>query len=331
MSTQLKRHQVSVLNALLCLLVVFIHVSSESITAADKDSWKTLLLYVPWIMSSFAMQGFVLLSGIKVFLKYSSDPFIYRKFLLDRSKRIILPYLIWVVIYYLYFCHKALYIFSFPQLISSALIGNMISPFYFIIVILQFYLLMPIWKKIIPAYHPCFVLPAALLLTIVVRQVIVSQYNDRVFTTYLIYWMAGCYIGSNYDEFIILLKKNRAFIYLMLIISGCLDLYCKLDQRGRHDLHLFYSLSMLLCLIQIAGYIKSVGMTKWVKKINDISLGIFFSHSLFIYMINFYMSDIGIGKISIRFILRAVFVYSMSYLCCSFYKKTLRALTRRVC
>ena len=87
MSTQIKRHQVSVLNALLCLLVVFIHVSSESITAADKDSWKTLLLYVPWIMSSFAMQGFVLLSGIKVFLKYSSDPFIYRKFLLDRSKR----------------------------------------------------------------------------------------------------------------------------------------------------------------------------------------------------------------------------------------------------
>lgn len=35
-------------------------------------------------------------------------------------------------------------------------------------------------------------------------------YGDRVFTTYLFYYLAGCYVGQRYDEFVAALRKTGA-------------------------------------------------------------------------------------------------------------------------
>ncbi len=318
-----KRQQISVLNAAFCILVVFIHISSEAIVSTDKTSWKYLLLYAPWTMSSFAMQGFIFLSGIKMFLKYGTRPFVYSEFVADRLKRIFVPYLIWVVIYYVYFCYKGFYSFDIAQLLRFVCVGDVVSPFYFIIVILQFYLLMPVWRKAVPLFPPRFALPAALLITILIRHGIAFEYSDRIFTTYLIYWTVGCYIGANYSKFVDLLKKNRIWVYLIVIISGSIDLYFRVSSTGYllEDIHLLYCVAMILCLFQIAGTIKRPIIMKGIEKINGVSLGIFFSHCLFIYIINFCMNDMGITKISVRFFLRAAFVYSASYFVCFFYHK----------
>ena len=89
----------------------------------------------------------------------------------------------------------------------------MVSPspftlaFYYIVIVMQFYLLLPFWLwmvKHIPAY---LALGVSLLTFFFMQQFsyILSlggvdfPYSDRIFLTYLLFWVAGLYVGKHYD------------------------------------------------------------------------------------------------------------------------------------
>lgn len=75
--------EISFLNILLCVLVVFIHSSSEPVSSLDKSTLSWAICFIPWRLSAFAVQGFLLLSGVKLFLGAKQVPNIlpcfYRK------------------------------------------------------------------------------------------------------------------------------------------------------------------------------------------------------------------------------------------------------------
>ena len=56
--------ELSYLNLLLCLLVIFIHVSAEPVSRLNRDSLQYLVVVVPWRLSAFVVQGFFFLSGV---------------------------------------------------------------------------------------------------------------------------------------------------------------------------------------------------------------------------------------------------------------------------
>jgi len=96
-----KKTEISYMNIFLCLLVVFIHVSSEPVSKLDKSGLPYIFIMVPWRLSAFVVQGFIFLSSLKIFLKPISH-FDYLSFIKNRVKTILFPYIIWVMIYYLY-------------------------------------------------------------------------------------------------------------------------------------------------------------------------------------------------------------------------------------
>lgn len=94
---QKRKSEITLFSLLMCVLVIFIHVTSWTLTAMDKTSVKYLCLLFPWRLSAFVVQGFVFLSGVRLFL--SKKPVAYGKFLIGRVRRIVLPYLVWVAVY----------------------------------------------------------------------------------------------------------------------------------------------------------------------------------------------------------------------------------------
>ena len=99
-----KRNEISYMNVFLCLIVVFIHISGEPVSKLDKNSIGYALFMIPWRLSAFVVQGFIFLSGLKMFLNSGKKKnFSCKKYYAARLKKIVLPYVIMVVVFYLYF------------------------------------------------------------------------------------------------------------------------------------------------------------------------------------------------------------------------------------
>ncbi len=216
--THKRRVEISALNVWFCLLVIFIHIISYAVTAFTPNTFEYNLVMIPWRISSYVVQGFVLLSGIKLFLN-KKDEKTYASHLKSRFKGVIVPYTVSFVVYYIYFMIAYDYTFDVLSIIKHFFLGSLVFHLYFIPMIFQFDLLFPLWKKIINKCSPVIVIPFVLLfsqlcevfLPDMIRAFLPNVnfiYNDRLFTTYLSYWIIGCYIGKYYDSFCDVLKRN---------------------------------------------------------------------------------------------------------------------------
>lgn len=75
----MRNREISFVNIVLCLLVMWIHICSTAITGFPKESMAFLGVYVPWRLSAFVVQAFLFLSALKLFL--SKKEVKYSKFL----------------------------------------------------------------------------------------------------------------------------------------------------------------------------------------------------------------------------------------------------------
>ena len=128
--------EISLLNILFCMVVVFAHVSSKAIDSYGEFSTVSpqyLFAMLSQRLSRFVVPGFIFLSGLKMMLN-KKDKFSHKKFYIKRLKSVVLPYLAWVVIYYLYdmFTSKAAFdVFKFAR---GLFLGNA-AHLYFVVVI----------------------------------------------------------------------------------------------------------------------------------------------------------------------------------------------------
>ncbi|MEA4832368.1 hypothetical protein SDC9_60744 [bioreactor metagenome] len=323
--------EISAYNVLLCILVIFIHVSSSPVTTLAKRTWQSAVVFMPWRLSAFCVQGFIFLSGLKHFLNYGTKPD-YRKFYFSRIKRIIIPYIIWNIIYFSYYVLRGYIAYSPRDLGIYILNGSLVSPFYFIVIIIQFYALAPVWHKMVQKINPIFMLVLSAILTFLLGQYLPETiklinprwsicYNDRVFTTYLFYWVAGCYAGINYEKFVNIVRQNRVFItiwFSIITLTESILSYLSFSEIKPiywiENIHYLYCVSAVLFFFMFfaAIYEKRSLDNKFIKAVNNASYDIYLIHCLFIYFINSTMNFIGISDIAITYFIRIIVVYSCS-------------------
>ena len=63
-----RRIELSLLNVLFCLIVIMIHILSYPVSQLDVGTAEYTAVMLLWRLMSFVVQGFVLLSGLKMFL-----------------------------------------------------------------------------------------------------------------------------------------------------------------------------------------------------------------------------------------------------------------------
>ncbi len=339
-----KKTEISMLNIMLCLFVVFIHVSSAPVSQLNKASFQYMAVMIPWRLSAFVVQGFIFLSGLKFFIK-GTDNFNYTVFLKKRIKTIIIPYLIWVMVYYVYFCAIGYFPFSIKDYIIYVINGSIVSPFYFIVIIVQFYILMPLWIKLFKTFESKILVIISFILMIMAKKYLPLfignsfLYYDRIFTTYLFYWILGCAAGLNYNSFRALASKIIFFSAAAFAIAALSDAYFSLKSFAYmqyvpflENLHVLYCITAILFSFGFFAVLSDKGFKfgSILKNIDSSSFYIYLSHCFVMNIIDHITARLGIYSIGEAYLLRFISVYVITItLCVCYIKLKKRILSRR--
>ena len=333
-----RKYELSFLNVAFCLLVIFIHTVSHLLSSLDTKTNIYSLVLLPWRLSSFVVQGFIFLSGLKMFLNKNGN-FSYPAYLYKRFKSVILPYIVWFFVYYVFFIFYLNYPFDIKGIFTNFITGNLVYHLYFVVIIAQFYLLAPFWRLIINKLSAKIVIPISFVIMVYLEYAnffnpaIGFKYYDRIFTTYLLYWITGCYAGKYYDAFKNYIKAHSNIIIAVFSFSvlsnAVLSLlaYKSLQWIPHLGLiHTIYSVCAILFLfllslkLSYSLYEKS----RLMPLIDKCSYQIYLSHCLVIYIIDKLISVCGITNVFVMFIVRFVFVYAITLGFNIFYQEKIR-------
>lgn len=340
---------ISVLETFLCLFVIFIHLSSDVLIHTNPQSVFTGFIFFCSKAVSFVVPAFIFSSAFKLTMKYKNEKVNYFLYLWNRLKNIYLPYVIWVVIYYIYFVYCLQYFnFSITDLLRYIVSGDLVAHFYFVIVIMQFYVLMPTILLLCKKKSPKVIGSIAFVITLLFR--IFAYKNTNLFTSlqasyvfifYLIFWVSGVYFALYYEKLYSFLKKTAIWWILLFVVVAFAHLTMSYLQFRNI---IFYDLAeyvhYLYCVTAIIGFyciltVTSPFFTRHFapfRLVGNISYYIYLSHILFIYMIDHFIQDLSLSVL-VRFGIRFITVYVTSITLSYLYflcKKNMRRKTKTV-
>lgn len=331
MAEKKRLSELSVLNLLFCFMVLWSHCSGQPITVLDHSSWQYGLMICLQRLTFVSVSGFFFLSGVKLTL--SSGPLRLGRYYGKRIKSIFLPYLLAVAVYYMYFMRHGYFGFSLPDLIGYAIRGDLSAPFYFLVALAQFVVLVPLFRWLARRWSPVILLPIALGVTVLSGQYLNDMlhllspalnfaYGDRIFTTYLVYYLAGCCAGQCYQEFVELLQKNLRLLVGCALFLMAADAYCSWQHfvNGQpvpflETLHTLYQLAAIPALYALALRFP-IRLPPLAQKMDRASFLVYLYHSLLITWFNDFIPQLGITKVSLQFLLRVAFIYPVTFLLC---------------
>lgn len=339
-----RKQDIVFLNILFCLLVIFIHCSSEVIVQMNHDRTMYWIVRILSRLSAFVVQGFILLSGVKLFLKAGNVH--YGRFYLSRLMSVILPYALWVIVYYLYFCYRDYFTFSWMDLGQYILWGDLAAHFYFIVVITQFYLLAPLWMLLFRRMQPTVLLLVTLMINVIcgiglgdLLSVLFPgrsfAHLDVLFLRYLFYWTAGCVIGLHYREFQDFLRRRWMGITLLFLVCAGFEAWVTVCGENRiavilDQIHTLYCISAILFFYMLAQLFTDGGaiVLRPLAWIDQSAYGIYLIHCLVIFIVNDCLDNHNITDIGERYGLRALAAYFGSILLCLLWQAVKRIFIR---
>lgn len=344
-----RREEISRLNVLFCLLVIFIHVLSQAVSSLDRMSWQYAPVIMAQRLSFVSVYGFFFLSGVKLTMPRTRHQTL-GAYYLGRIKSILLPYLIAAAAYYAFYILIGWYTFDWKFFLGQTALGDLVSPFYFVVTLAQFILLTPVFRALVRRYSPVITLPLALGITWLsavylpsILQLFVPElafpYSDRVFTTYLIYYLAGCYAGANYEDFGSLLERNRTLLIpaalFFTLVNGVLTWLNYSGRRWVPYLEFVHSLYLITAILALyswslrRGPFRQTGLGRLLRHIDRASYLIYLYHSLVITIFNILAARLGITRIGTLLILRALVVFPVSIGGCILWQKVWAALRKK--
>lgn len=338
-----KRDELSLCNAVFCLLVIFIHISAEPVTLYDKQSILYITTLSLWRLSSFVVQGFIFLSGVKLFLNYTPNGFSYKKFFLSRLKRVVIPYVMAACLFYAYFLATNTMEITLPGFLRHLFVGDLTSHFYFVIIICQFYLLMPLWRAMARYANPLIALVTSLVVMMIWKQYLPEllqvifgipefQHNSRLFTSYVFYFILGVFCGLHYNQFTEMLRQQKKAVIIGWIVTSLINcIFIYWNSTGKyyaqwldsfHILYCFFSIMLsLIAADRLSGArIYREKLLSFSTLMDKASYYIYLVHPLFIFVTDWVMRRAGISSISLRYLLRFIVVYALSMGLCFLWK-----------
>ncbi len=328
-----KRRELDLCNVVFCALVILIHVLAEPVSLYRRDSVLYALVLGPWRLSAFVVQGFLFLAGVKAFLrnKSPSDPFSLSQYYFGRLRRVVLPYLGAAVLF-------SVYLGAMGQLHETAgawwgdvLTGRLVGHLYFVPVICQFYLLIPLWRQMVYRGNAVMSLLTSLMLMLLCKLYLPDvitllsgrtfTYNAVLCTTYLFYFVAGCFCGRYYEHFRAYLRHHARSVYIGGGICALINwIFIVLNGRAIYQapwleaFHVLYCIYAILTSFALADRyaLKHRDTPKILQSVNRHSYAIYLLHPLFIFLINGFLGTCGIHSLSLRLAIRLVLTYFLS-------------------
>ena len=329
-----------------CMMVLFSHCAGHPITHLRTDSWQFALLLLLQRLTYVSVYGFFVISGVK-FMLPRSKPLEWGAYFKSRAKGLLLPYLIANVVYYAFYCWGVhYYTFDWGKFLDYLLHGNLVSPFYYLIVMFQFTLLAPAFQWTARHIPAKIALPAALIiswgselyLARLIAWVIPGfqyQWSDRTFTTYLVYYLAGCYIGMHYDRFTTALKRAWLPVSAAFILLAGTDLYLlyRLRVKGIWSqwvpyAHLAYLLAAIAFCFCVALWLDRP-LPRLLARVEKASFLIYLYHSILISALEWLSFKLNITDVGVLFCIRVPLIYIGTPVLCILWQDGMKMLKNK--
>ena len=298
------------IRGLAMLGVIGIHVGAEYLMNPNANMH---LVAVYEIMSRFSVPIFFFVSAFGLFYGFSFDrPFNYVDFLKRRGKAVFVPYFTWTVLYIIFNIVVWNVGLSGPlSFLATLFFGTAKYHLYFLVMLIWFYLLMPLWIAILKRLTP-----AGLVILLVLQicfnnyvsgdmlGTLTGQFSSRLFRLlieyrlnywivyYVFVFLLGGWLAINSDRFFIFIRERFQLLAVSFIISlGCLCGYfyklvlidhykCEWAVNTAQQLSppgVIYSVTASLFFFSLFS---RPGLPAGLKKV----LGILSKHSYFVYL-----------------------------------------------
>lgn len=214
------------------LAVVIIHVTSFPLVRLQKSPDSAIAIFYSLIngFSQFAVPSFIFLSGLVLFYNYGkreSAPSswiwtFYRK----RILFILVPYLVWSLIYYLMKRADAgaSLLGGWKMFVRGLGTGGNYEHLYYFLVLTQFYILFPLLLVCLNVKKGRgWILPAVIVLQTVfyfMNNQVWHWVSGDIFATYLLPFCLGALIGLSYEAVLAKLQRWQALVYSVFIVFG---------------------------------------------------------------------------------------------------------------
>ena len=342
-----RKPELDYMNAIACLLVILIHVLSVGIVEAEPDSWQAAVIYFPWRFAAFVVPMFLYTAAVKLARQYGGadlSPRLYLRYVLRRLQKIYVPYVLWVLVYYAYYIHRGYVAGNLRELLSYIRIGNLSSPFYFVIIIMQFYLTMPLWVWMLRRVPAWVGIGVGLFVTLCMFQAaafashfgVTVQYTDRCCLTYSVFWIAGLYVGKYYDRFVPALRERWTWLLSGVAVAAyCVFFYLQyangITLSGTSGIKTAADLLSILLLHAIGLRLteRPGPVNKVLDSVYRYSFSVYLCHCLFLTALEAHLPRLGITRLSAVLSIRALVCYTLPFLLCWGLGKLRRCLPSR--
>ena len=331
-------------NGIACLLVILIHVLSLGVVSLRPGTWQGFCVFLPWRISQFVVPAFLFSGAVKMSLTFSDLPEEgaaeaqkkirrqqsagYWNYLLERCRTILLPYAVFFLVYYAAYWAAGLLQPSWNALIRGFVTGDLSGHFYYIMIVVQFYLLKPVWARMTVSVPWQAGIGAALLIQAATAGCLKIfstfpkdfPYADSFFPLYLFFWIGGLYAGRYYARLASFLSGHRVFIFFCggAVIFSALGMYAQ-HVQGRYlpmmdGLKILIdSLSILTLLAVCIGIKKRRRLKTLLGKISGASYQVYLSHCLFLTLGTVWLQQAGILRIGHLLLCRAAVGYTLPF------------------
>ncbi|KEZ48353.1 acyltransferase [Metabacillus indicus] len=287
--------EIHFLRALACMGVVGVHLTATHYGILDQP-WHWLSYFFNQY-GRFGTTIFAVLSGFLLFYQVKRRGFMLGKFIKSRFTKILIPFLVWSVVYRLLgyaFEEKS---FGDPASETvNLLLGNSYYHLYFVAIVLQFYLVFPIVQKLISSKILIFLTAAVSLVISVafyefdpnVSGMLGEFLTSKAFLpVWIFYFVFGCILANYWEEILSFTRKNP-WIFLgitLLITIGTIVEYKVVGYVSNRRLTNILNIP-LLC-ISLVGLYPFLSKFSFIKKpltaIGKYSMGIYLVHPLILF------------------------------------------------
>jgi len=309
--------EIDFLRAWACLCVVVIHVTANPLYFAEPGSLNHLILLVINQFTRFAVPAFVFITGFTLAWSHliENKPFQYLPYLKRRFRQVLLPYLAWSSLYFIFLNWSAdprTAVVYAQELGLGILLGSTAYHLYFVVLILQFYLLAPLFLRLYRRFpYPLAFLGLGTLLQFALNiynyyyaapfQIPILdfffQYLDRNCLLWVGYFLLGMGLAGVFPQVKNWLRQHGSWILLLPALVFWVALvgeFLSALQAGKaffgvvssvKPLILFYTLSVILALFWLQPKIKAPGIQSFFRQISQYSFGVYLAHPLLIWIL----------------------------------------------
>lgn len=299
--------EIHILRILACLMVLLIHTTATPVVSLTPNSLPQLIFI--WInrLSKPSVPMFIFISGFLLHAGKSQGLQLYYR---KKLPKLVVPYILWATLYYGVFWYFGYYPLNAVFYVKGLLQGSFIYHLYFMIIIIQLYVLYPLLEFLEKRVGTLGLFIATVLFQIG-STFLSLPLQDRLFCTYISYFTLGLLAHSLYSHpWLDSTRLKISALVAFLVSGGYYTLqFIKIQNEGFTILHHMDSVVyMTFSLISCGALwilLKSVPQIydqhkKTAKFLSDATLNVYYAHPLIIMLSNYTLDRLGIISISFR-------------------------------